>query len=169
MVQFLADVSVEARVGVFQYYVLLGFAEFRYPPHWWISLGRADAQPWWDAWRPALLAIFGAVSVLLLMICWALLATIYFLPARLTAFLADRYLNLAQGWRLSSAAVLPGAVFLSLAIVLYALTCLDLPLLGLAVALHLLIGWIYLALALFRLPRPEKKELAETNPFAAKH
>jgi hypothetical protein len=97
------------------------------------------------------------------------LATLYFLPARLAAFFADRDLNVTQSWRLSGAAQLPGSLLLTFAIILYALACLDLPLLGLAVALHFLVGWIYLGLAIFRLPRAQRKELAKTNPFAAKH
>jgi len=89
---------------------------------------------------------FGNRITLLLMallLDWAAMATLYFLPAWLVAFFTNRDLSLVGAWRVAGAAQLPGALFMAVAIVLYGLGAVDLIRLVLAAAVHVVIGWVY--------------------------
>jgi hypothetical protein len=81
-----------------------------------ISLARSNLEPWWSAWQPVLLTAAGAVTVLFLLLAWAVLA---------------------------SAALLPGAVVLTAAMILYGWSVIDLVGLSFFVAIHIILGWIY--------------------------
>jgi hypothetical protein len=91
---------------------------------------------------------------------------IYLGPLWLIAFFSDRKLTLIQGWRLAGACLLPGALGLLAALTAYASGLLDLVQLLLAFALHFVVGWIYLGLSLFALPRHPAHVALKTNPFS---
>ena len=146
---------------------LLGYLQTSYSPNYRIDLTPADAGPWWGAWAPPILAIAAGATVASLMVCWAALATVYFLPLWLYAFFANRQLSPAGSWRLAGAALMPGALVLCGAILLYALGALDLPLLAVAMALHLLVGWVYSWVAVWELSPVNPEPTAHAiNPFA---
>jgi len=52
-----------------------------------IAVNQQETRPWWEAWSPALLAMAAAIVFVGLLLCWDLLATLYFFPAWLAAFL----------------------------------------------------------------------------------
>jgi hypothetical protein len=108
-----------------------------------INLARSNLEPWWSAWQPVLLTAAGAATVLFLLLAWAVLASIYMAPAKFIAWFADRYLTWGGAWRLASAALLPGAVVLTGAMVLYGWSVIDLVGLSFFVAIHIILGWIY--------------------------
>ena len=146
---------------------LLGYLQTTYSPNYRIDLTAADAGPWWGAWVPPILAMTAGATIAGLMVFWAALATVYFLPLWLYAFFANRQLSLGGTWRLAGAALMPGALILCGAIVLYAFGALDLPLLAVAMALHLLTGWIYAWVAVWELPQVKEDATAPAlNPFA---
>jgi hypothetical protein len=163
-----AHVQVELGRATVKILSLLGFVEVPYPTGWRIGLGRAEAEPWWGAWMPPLLALSGILTIISLLMIWAMLGVLYLFPGWLLAFFANRNLAFKGIWRLAGAALLPGSLFLSGGIVVYGLGALDLPLVGLAAAAHLLIGWIYLATAIWCLPVQAEGATAKANPFAAK-
>lgn len=144
---------------------LLGFWQYPYPRAWIVAFDRPELSPWWDAWAPALLAIAGIGTVLALLLAWTLLATLYFLPAWLAAFFANRDLNLAGSWRLSGAALMPGAALLVIATLFYGAGALDLVRLAFAAAVHFVLAWIYVAFAIFFLPRHPEVNPTKANPF----
>lgn len=162
-----AHVAVEFGERTFKIYSLFGYAEGQYPPGWWIGLNRTDAMPWWGAWAPPILGIVAILVILSLMICWAILATIYVGPAWLFGFFANRQLSFGGGWRLSGAALMPGCLFLSAAIFVYGMGFLDLVKLGVAVAAHWIIGWLYIFLSIRKLPLLPEAAAAKGNPFDA--
>ena len=85
-----------------------------YPPRlgrW--RFNRTELGPWWGAWAPAILAIVAMLVVTGLMVSWACLATVYFLPAWLVGFFANRDLSLRGSWRLAGAALMPGALLMT--------------------------------------------------------
>jgi len=84
----------------------------------------------------------------------------------LVAFLADRQCSLGGGWRLAGAALMPGALLMCSAIVLYGWGAYDLVRLAAAGAAHVVIGWLYLCVSLLRLPPYEKTTAVRENPFA---
>ena len=100
-----------------------------------------------------------------LLLIWWLLATVYFIPARLAAFYTERKISLAGSWRLAGAALMPGSLLVSAALVFYGAGVLDG--LGLAIlgVLHVLAGWSYLFLSLLFLPKRPYVPRRPHNPF----
>ena len=159
-----AQVQIEFGRKSVRVFSLLGYTDFQYPPGQPLYFDRPDVEPLWDAWKPDILGIAAGVVIVGLMLSWAVLATIYFLPAWLICFFADRDLNFRQGWRLAGAALMPGALLLTAAIALYALGALDLIQMGFAFGAHLVLGWIYLFISPLFLARTSPTE--RQNPFA---
>jgi hypothetical protein len=145
---------------------LLGSLTFAYPRRAVMQFSRERLMPWWGAWSPAILAVVIAASTIVLMFVWAVLATVYCPLVWLAGFLGNRELNLRQSWRLASAALMPGALLMSAAIVAYGAGKLDLVQLLAAVAAHFVVGWIYLILAPFSAPKPAATTSLQVNPFA---
>ena len=96
-----AHVQIEFGRDDFYVYSLLGHVAGRYPDGWIVAFNRKDLGPWWGAWEPALLAITTAAVVAGLMLMWAVLATLYFLPGWVAAFLRIAIWPCAAvgGWR----------------------------------------------------------------------
>jgi len=159
-----AHVQIEFGRDTARFYSLLGYAEFKYPSDWIIAFNRTDLEPLWGAWEPECLAILIPAVVVGLMLCWAALATAYFLPAWLLGFMANRHLNLRAAWKMSGAALLPGALLLTAGAVLYSLDGLEPMQLGFLFSVHLVLGWIYLFISQLFLPRMD--EVPRGNPFS---
>jgi hypothetical protein len=129
-----------------------------------INLARSNLEPWWSAWKPVLLIATGAAAVICLLLSWAVLAALYTGPAKFIAFFADRYVTWRGAWRLASAALLPGSLVLTGALVLYGWGALDLVGLSFFFAIHFIIGWTYLLGASCKVPRL-KLDDSKRNPF----
>jgi len=144
---------------------LLGCFVCDYPEGQNILLTRSKLEPWWGAWQPVILVATGAVVLFFLFLFWAILAAFYTAPVKMAAYFADRKLSWAASWRLSSAALMPGALLMALAVALYGLQLFDLIALGFFWGAHLLVGWIYLLISPWRVSRTAAVELQKTNPF----
>jgi len=144
---------------------LFGHLAVPYPEGWIISLNRTEAGPWWGAWRPFILIGTGVVVAAGLWLSWVVLATIFMAPVRLIAFYADREMTIGAAWRVAGAAMMPGALLMSGAVVLYSLHRLNLIGLLFAWLLHLVLGWIYVGIAPTRLPRLSPALPRRRNPF----
>ena len=162
-----AHIQVEFGEKDCEVFSLLGFVKGPYPPEWVVAFNRDGLVPWWGAWEPALLGITVVLVVSALMLVWATLATVYALPVWLLGFFANRQLTLPGSWRLSGAALLPGALVFSAAIVLYGVGAFGLIELAAAAAAHVLVGWIYLISSPLRLPVHPAVAAAKANPFSA--
>ena len=160
-----ANVAVEFGEGDVKVFSLLGYARAGYPAGWRIAFNRGEVEPWWGAWSPALLAMAVVLSVIMLMLCWGVLASLYCLPAWLLAFFANRDLSFAAAWRLAGVALMPGALFLAGGIWLYGMAIIDLIGLFVSVAIHFVLGWAGLLLAITRLPRHPAALPSKANPF----
>ena len=162
-----ADVQIEFGADSVRAFSLLGYAEFFYPPDRPGTFNRTDLEPLWGAWAAEILFLAFVAVTLVLLVNWWLLATAYFLPARLLAFFANRDLDLRAGWKLSGAALLPGALLMTAGILLYGVGLFDLVTLGFIFCAHFVLGWIYLFVSQAFLPRiaggPQKG-----NPFHSK-
>jgi hypothetical protein len=95
-----------------------------------------------------------------------LLATVYCLPAWLIGLFANRQLNFRGSWKLSGAALMPGAMLLTAAIVLYGFGALNLIQFCFLFGAHLALAWLYLFLSQLFLPRNIPVE--KGNPFTDK-
>lgn len=160
-----ADVEVEFGRSSVVFRSLLGEAELAYPQRGALAFNQPELKPQWGAWKPALLLGAGAVMFLALWLCWQVLAIVYAPVVWLIGFYADRELTWAGSWRLSGAALMPGALWLTLATVLYGAALMDLVRWLVAFGAHVVIGWVYLVVGAFGAPR-RPEALARKNPFA---
>lgn len=146
---------------------LFGCRAFPYPAAWTIEFNRPELEPWWGAWQPFLIGGVSALAVAALFLTWFLLALLYCPGAYLLAFYADRDLTWAGAWRLAAASLLPGAVLMTLALLLYGSGMIRLLHLGVLLVVHLLVGWIYVLISPWALPRRSAAPGRKQNPFAA--
>jgi hypothetical protein len=131
-----------------------------------LNLARSNLEPWWSAWQPVLLTATGAAAVLFLLLVWAVLAAIYMAPAKFIAWFADRYLPWGGAWRLASAALLPGAMVVTGAVILYGWSVIDLVGLSFFGAVQVVIGWVYLVGGSCKVTRLFPAH-SNRNPFTA--
>ena len=161
-----AHVHVEFGKKSILFHSLLGYAEVKYPARWIVAFNRTELAPWWGAWQPALLAIALVGVVVWLFVSWCVLTVAYTLPVWVLVFFANRDLKLAQCWRLAGAALMPGALLMAVGILLYDFGVVDLVGLGFITGGHLVLGWIYLFVCPWFLPRAEETGKGGKNPFA---
>src|SRR5262249_49959231 len=138
-----AHVQIEFGEKDLYVFSLFGFTQLSYSQNWNAPFNRTDLIPWWGAWAPAILGLLALVTIVGLLSFWALLACVYCVPVWLIAFFSDRQLSLSGSWRLVGAALMPGALLVTLAVFFYALGTLGLVELFAAWVLHWVIGWVY--------------------------
>jgi hypothetical protein len=147
-----ADVQIEFGRETIRIHSWLGYSEFYYPPDSIIPFNRTKFEPLWGAWSAEILFIAAAATLLALLLSWWLLATIYFLPVWMLGFFTNRDLNFRASWKLSGAALLPGALLMAAAILFYDLDFLDLVQVIFVFGAHFVLGWIYLFVSLLFVP-----------------
>ena len=145
---------------------LLGYSEFFYPPDRFAPFNRTELEPLWDAWSAEILFIAATATVIGLLLSWWILATIYFLPVWIFGFFTNRDLNFGASWKLSGAALMPGALLMAAGIFLYGFGALGLVQLCFIFSAHFVLGWIYLFVSLLFVPGIPAA-LPKGNPFVA--
>lgn len=166
-IRSVAHVQIElGRTNIFGH-SLFGYVAAPYPRGWIIAANREELQPLWGAWRPAVLAAAMILVVLGLFATWFLLATLFAGPVWLLGFFLNRDLNLRGSWRLGGAALLPGALLMVVAISFYDLGVMDLVQLAFVFVVHLVLGWVYLVVSPFLVPRLAVVGRTPKNPFAS--
>jgi hypothetical protein len=164
-----ADFQVEFGRDTVRVGSLFGYADFSYPPDRSAPFNKPQLDPLWNAWRAVILLFIVVVTIILLPATWWVLAAIYFLPAWLLGFFTNRDLSPSASLKLSCAALLPGALLMTAAIILYALDFLDLITFCFVFVAHFVLHWLYLVCALLFLPRLSGAR-QKANPFnTAKH
>jgi hypothetical protein len=161
-----AHLHVELGQTDMRVYSLFGFLTAPYPRSYVIFFNSQESKPWWGAWAPMILAVVAGAGVLGLMTSWAALATVYCLPVWLLGLYLNRELTFCGSWRLAGAALMPGALLMTAAIVLYGLGDLDVIQLTVGLALHFLLGWVYLILSALAAPKLNSGLVPKVNPFA---
>lgn len=156
-----ADVQFEFRPTSLEVSSLLGSVELPYPPGYLIALNRTELEALWGAWRPHLLLGVVLAAFLGQWVLWCSLATLLALPVRLYARILDRRATLVGCWKLAVAALLAGAIVMSVAVLGYSLRRVSLGELLLVNGLHLLVNAAFLLISPLRLP-----SLADASPFA---
>jgi hypothetical protein len=160
------DVLVTFRGHDLRICSLLGCASKLYERHWRIPLSRVEAEAAWGAWRLTLFAAVVVGVISFLFASWFVLALLACPFVRLYAFFKDRQITLWGSWKLSSAALLPGALVATGLIVLYGLELIDLMRFLIGGCLHLFLGLIYLVATPLRLPKVQQVAAIARNPFA---
>jgi len=160
-----ADLQIEFGRDSIQIFSLLpGYSEIFYVPDRVAPFNRTELEPLWGAWEAEILFLAFIAVTLALLSSWWLLATLYFLPVWLLSFYANRDLNFRACWKLSGAALLPGALLMAAGVLLYDADLLRLVSLGFLFAAHFVLGWIYLFLSQLFLPRISEA-ITKGNPF----
>jgi hypothetical protein len=144
---------------------LFGEMALEYPPGWRIAFNRKELEPWWGAREPAILGIIALTTIVGLMLCWTVLATLYFVPVKIVSFFQNRDLKWFGSWKLAGAALMPGALFFTCVIVAFTLNWFDLIGLAAFAVIHLLVGWLYLFVSPLFLSRDPVAVVAKSNPF----
>jgi hypothetical protein len=160
--------DIEIELGRYELRVrsLLGYLALPYPARYRIDLSRTEFQAWWGAWRPFLLGFIGVFAAVALLLGWNLLALLYAPVVRFIGFYANRAAPFRVCWRLAVAAMMPGAVVLAGVTVLYSLQRIDLIGLLFGIALHLVVGWLFLVVSPLALPqRTGSRQRRRGNPF----
>lgn len=158
-----ADFQFEFGRDSVRVFSLFGETELSYPPGYIIAANQTDARPAWGAWAPDILGLAAIGTFVGLMLIWALLASIYFLPVWLICLFTNRDLNFRASWKLAGAALMPGALLVSVSLVFYEMGAFDIIQFCFAFGMHIIISWLYLFVSpmfLIRALPTEKK-----NPF----
>jgi hypothetical protein len=142
-----ADVQIEFGRESIRVFSLLGYTDFSYVPDRTAPFNRTDLEPLWGAWRAEILFLAGVAVIVVLLLSWWLLAAIYLLPAWMFGFFANRHLDIRSSWKLSGAALLPGALLMAVGIWLYGFGFLNLVSFAFIFAAHFVLSWIYLFLS----------------------
>jgi hypothetical protein len=146
---------------------LFGYTELPYAKGWTMAASREALQPLWGAWLPALLAGVVVLVLLCLFASWMGLAFLYALPVWWLGFFLNRDLSWSGSWKLSSAALLPGALVMLAGISFYDLGALDLVGLLFVFIAHIIVGWVYLMLGVLAAARVNTETGGRENPFRA--
>lgn len=164
--QFLstADFRIEFGAKSIRAFSWFGFTDIPYPADETIPFNQPELDPLWKAWRVVILFLIAIAAIAALLATWYVLATIYFLPVRLHGFLANRDLDLRSSWKLSAAALLPGALLMIIGILLYDFGFLNPVSLLFVLGAHFVLHWLYLFFGLFFLPRTSSTTPGG-NPF----
>lgn len=160
-----AHIQAEFGLSDLRFYSLLGCCIVAYPNHYVIGFNFDEVKPRWGAWAPMILGLAAMVAWLWFLVSWTVLATLYCLPAWLLGLYSNRDLTFLGSWRLSGAALMPGALVMSVTLGLYGLGQLDVVRLLGAFALHLVIGWVYLVLGVLAAPKISDRPELKANPF----
>jgi hypothetical protein len=149
---------------------MLGCVEFDYPRDSRISLARSRLEPWWGARQPVIWAVTFIGGIVYMFVSWALLAVVWTFVAKIVSWFADRELGWFGAWKACSAALMPGALLLALAVRLYHWQAIDLIALSFFFCAHLVVGLVYVTGAPFKCPKlvltKESKPKPPKNPFA---
>jgi hypothetical protein len=168
LIQPTADVQIEFGGKNVRVFSLLGYVEFPYPAGQTISFNSADLEPLWGAWAVEILFIAAAATLVGLMLSWWILATIYFPPVWILGFYLNRDLNFRASWKMSGAALMPGALLMAAGIFAYGFGALNLVQFGFVFGAHFVLGWIYLAVSLLFVPQISPPP-PKGNPFAPRN
>jgi hypothetical protein len=160
-----AQLQVEFGQKDILFHSLAGYRAWPYPSDWNYGFNRTALQPWWGAWEPPIQWLAFAGTLAWCLASWWLLATIYFLPVWLGGFFTNRDLSIRGSWKLAGAAMMPGALVMILAIILYGFSVLDVVQLAAAVVAHFLVGWVYLVWSVCAAPRVSASTVPAKNPF----
>lgn len=143
----------------------LGCYHMPYIRGYQFDLNRPELEPAWGAWRGPFLGVAAIGALLWLFVTWWAIALLYSPLVRVIAFFCDRAVTWRGAWRLSAAALLPGAWIMALALALYGYGVVDLPRFALLFAVHFAAGLIYVVTSSLFLPKFSSK--SGKNPFVS--
>lgn len=143
----------------------LGTARIPYPPLWHLPFNRLEMLAAWEAWEGMLYGALLLASFATLMVSWWLLATVHCLLPRILAYFTDRELNLGAAWKLTAAALIPGAALMVMGLVALEADVMGGVQFALLFVIHFLVPIVYSLLATCHLPPRAIRTAHTKNPF----
>lgn len=132
---------------------LAGFLSIPYPPGFTMHLDSNNLYPWWSSRRFFVCLVGWGCMWAGILACWCMLAAIYAMPFHLLAYLFCRECSSRLAFRMNLMSLIPPALFMTLALVLYGQQRLHLQELLVACVIHIPLAWILALLSLFHLDR----------------
>jgi hypothetical protein len=163
----LAQVRVEFGQESVRVASLFGYGEWSYPKNLAVAFNRPVLQPWWGAWETPILWISIGITVAGLMVAWMFMASVYCWAVWLAGFFANRNLDLRASWKLAGAALMPGALLMTIGIIGYGQNAFDLVKLLALTGAHFVVGWIFILISPFFAARLGSSMEIKGNPFVA--
>jgi len=160
----IADIKVRLLTNHWQVSTLFGYVALPYPTGDY-RFKRDELSPRWGAWKTAIIPAVAAAATICVWLSWIMLAAVYSWPIRVIVFFRDKLTMKLGSWKLCSAALLPGALLMSAAILMYTLGRMPVAGLSLAFALHFVVGWVYIASGAIALPLLPDAAQVKGNPF----
>ncbi len=160
-----ADLEVTFEKGRVTFCGALGCGSRPYDRRYISDFNRAAVEPAWGAWQWPITALAAIATVISLMVMWWVVAFLYLPLAKLLAFFANRRVTLAGAWKLSAAALLPGALIAGAGLLLYGFGTIDLFRFALVCLLHILAGLVFVVTSPFFLPAVSGFKPGK-NPFS---
>jgi hypothetical protein len=105
-------------------------------------------------------------STVTMLVSWWVVGLIYVPLVKVFTLFADRRITWAGAWRLGMAALLPGALMVAAAILLYAFGTIDLFRLALLYLLHVIAGLFFVITSPYFLPAVDPLKPGR-NPFGS--
>jgi hypothetical protein len=164
-----SDLQLELRPASFRFNGPFGHFSRPYPRSLQFDLGRIPATAAWSAWRLPISVLTGVGMACCLMLSWWILASVYSLPAWITAQILQRQSNLAASWRMAAASLLVGALVAATGLAAYAVGMMRLPGLLVSQALHVPIVWFWLLWGILCLPPKGRTPRNPGNPFRTRN
>jgi hypothetical protein len=147
---------------------LFGVMDLNYPKGWVIAVNRAQLKPLWGAWEAPILALAVFASALWLLLSWWGLGAIHAPIAWIAGVFTNHEQNVFRMWKLSAAALMPGALLMAAGILAFNFGLMDLVGLLFTFCIHFVVGWVYLFLSLMFVPKPGGASEKKKNPFQKK-
>ena len=160
-----SDFQIILRKRDVQICSLLGCLGLDYPNGWIIDVNRTRWEPALPAWKPMILGVLFLCEVAWLLVCLHAMAVVYCLATWFLSYYSDRGLSLKQCWMVAFASLLPGALIMGGAIVLYGFGSIDLVRLSVVGILHLVVPWVLIPLCIRALPAVDSRSEGKQNPF----
>jgi len=143
----------------------LGLLAMPYPSYWIWSFNKTELEPWWGARSHMVLAGIGLLVLVALLVTWSALGLLYMFPVKV--FSVNR-VDWVGARKVAIAAQLPGALVMSVGILLYGLKQLDLVALLIVWGVHLVVSWVYLIFSPILAPKPSDPEKSKRKKTKAK-
>lgn len=161
-----SDIEIRLMPDECRIATMIGYLPLPYPPYDSQPIEKDTLSPRWGAWRPAIIPLVAGAFTLFIWASWVVLAAIYAWPIRVAIFFRDKLTSRLGSWKLCSAALMPGALLLTAAILFYTLGRIPIAGLIIAFASHFVLGWIFVFSGAVALPLIPEAERMRGNPFS---
>lgn len=142
-----------------------GEFSFQYPVKWFAEATDEGLSGAWDPWRIVFLGAVFVGTLLSMLIFWTGFAGLYTIPVfALGTLIFNRELTLPGSWRLCVVSLISGGILCVTGFIAYSFAWIDPLTLVLLLPGQLLLGWVWIWIALICLPGASAKDFRTSKP-----